>query len=314
MSSCRQPSFNRRDFLSVAAAGYLVSTARAQARQESHWNPGWVSEVAGLEQPGITWTVAFSQDGLSMAAGGWNKGDYRPPGWITVWDTATWKPVRSFRIDDCRIQRLGFLPAHKTLVVAGWEETRLFAIDLDSSAIHDIERTPGTNGMRMSFVADREGRFLFTSCEPEGLKVWKTSSWRLDHHVVGTRDHCLLLAADPTSIWPHNNIYFGGIYAVDSYGVLFQLSPRSPPPETLLADAMFQHLGIFREPGVSRPWRASHLTISSDGNSSAIAVSEESNERIDVYTLGSNREWRRRFSVELGRTDSQYVRNPQFRS
>ena len=241
MNSCRQGPFNRCYFLSLLAVGFLASSAHAYAEQNALWILDSVREVAALEQPGTTWTVAISQDGRSMAAGGWNKGDHKPPGWITVWDTSTWKLTRTFRIDDSRIQRLCFLPGHRTLVVAGFEETHLFAVDLESGALHDIERTLDTNGIPMSFATEREGRFLLTSCESEGVKLWKTSPWRLNQYVAGSRGHYLYLAANPADWTPFL-----------SWGYLRGRSVRASFPVSLdgYAPAAFRRNWLFSAPWV----------------------------------------------------------------
>jgi WD40 repeat protein len=68
---------------------------------------------------GDVWGVAFTDDGKSLVSGG---GDWKKPGEITVWDTATWRERRTVKHSG-EVLCLAIAPKNKVLAAGSWDRT-----------------------------------------------------------------------------------------------------------------------------------------------------------------------------------------------
>ncbi len=118
------------------------------------------------DAPGIVMAVAFSPDGLGLAAGAW--GGRRSPT-ITFWDAAAGQPLRLLVGHDVPIHALGYAPGGWTS--ASGDEGGTVAV-WDLGADRKLHKMLGHAGRINAVAFSPDGRLLASADEDGTVKVW----------------------------------------------------------------------------------------------------------------------------------------------
>lgn len=305
MREGRGPSrrLGRREFFRLGGLGLMASavrTSRAGMPPGGRWDPAEVRERAVLTQPNRAECVAFSPDGSLLAAG-----SYPVPGaspsWITLWETASWKRRSLFEVADCRVHRLAFTPDGASLVAGSLDRARIFALDVATGKVRDIDSNDQTAGRMSPFVFSPDGSILATST-PDGVTLWEVGTWARLQDLGGTRDHHYgLFRRSADAGWE----FLGGwLQMMDGTGVALDLAPgagRNPilrPPGDRFARMPRWWLPRIR--GVARPFITQHPASNREGDAVAVLASEENGlAHIDVYSMKDRDHWSRDAIIEL---------------
>jgi len=281
----------------------------APAKAVPRWNSGAIREVVALKQAAPSWAVAFSSDGKLLAAAGMSQGGVAP-GWVAFWDAATWKELRTIKVEDARIFRLGFVPGKPLLVAGAIDASRLFVCDPKDGSLRAFSRNiDGGSYGQSHFVFSPDGRQMMTVNPCDGAMIWDTATWLIVQNVPGARDHDMALAVDPSEDWEFPG---GDVYTAEPSGVVRRCHPvaqtQPPAPEPRLPgarnDLPWQTLWRFdRVRGVKRPWGMADVTapaLSRDGKSAALCVLDDDlTGHIDLYDVSPKKEWTRRSRIDL---------------
>jgi WD40 repeat protein len=272
--------------------------------QQRRWNAGDIRVRETLEQPGKTWSLAFSPDGSLLAAG--TLPDEDPgPAWIVIWETATWKRKAAVKVERMRIQWVAFVPNGREVVASGLDESRLVVYDLASGLVRDLVREETSGGLQSKPAYSPDGRFMIVATQQEGVRIWQVDGWLKVQDVFGFRERMLDLAVDPSQPWVGLRLQ-GRIYALDGSGLAWNISPVAMMPHGMVIPRGDFYTGppMFRGHrvrGVEPSWAAKHLASAPDGRSVAFAsLREDQSASIDVYDVRDEDRWSRKTRLDLG--------------
>ena len=272
--------------------------------QQRRWNAGDIRLRETLEQPGKTWSLAFSPDGSLLAAG--TLPDEGPgPAWIVIWETATWKRKAAVKIERMRIQHVAFAPSGGEVVAAGLDESRLVVYDFASSKVRDLVREETSGGLQSKPAFSPDGRFMIVATQQEGVRIWQVNGWFKVQDVFGFRERALDLAVDPSQPWGGPQLQ-GRIHALDGSGLAWDISAVAMFPHGIVIPRGGFYTGppMFRGHrvrGVEPSWAAKHLASAPDGRSVAFAsLREDQSASIDVYDVRDANGWSRKTRIDLG--------------
>jgi WD40 repeat protein len=272
----------------------------------AHWDPRAIQPVAKLDVPGYCWSVGFSPDG-SLLAAGTLPSEGAGPGWVVVWDTATWREKLSLKVDRIRIQHVVFAPNGREVVASGLDESRLIVVDVNTGKVRDLFRSETSGGIQSRPAFSPDGRFMAVSTQSEGLTLWQVNGWGKAQDVLGFRDRTLSLVVDPTERWEGIG---GRMFAQEPNGIVFKIVPRGMMPMNAVIPpgAMYSGPPLFgfeRVRGVEPAWHASHLALAPDAKTAAIVAQREDNtDGIDLYDVRDPNRWRKTRRIDLNKTFS----------
>src|SRR5262249_28876664 len=119
----------------------------------------------------ISGAIALSPDGRVFATGSEVDGKDGKPQQITLWDTATGKPIRRGprgRGANVTMRSLAFLPDGKKLVWAG-TDTKIHLWDLETETVRSFE---GHAGYHLGVALDPAGRRIASATSDGIVRLW----------------------------------------------------------------------------------------------------------------------------------------------
>jgi WD40 repeat protein len=214
-----------------------------------------VRELYRIPQPGFVYDVAWSPDGLILAAAVVGSGS--EPGSVQVWDAVTGRKLRS--VDQIRIERLAFSPDGQMLAAAGYsgvivwnvvDGRELINMQIGSLGIRSITFSPDSRILAFSF------NNTVTILEIPGGRTLNTFQ-------------------DPNGIW-------GFAFLPDGKLLIAATSSKPETTFTVWDLDSLQAVRTFTQPG-----RIDNLVVSPDGKSLAAAISSDT---LRIWDMESGQE------------------------
>jgi hypothetical protein len=132
--------------------------------------------VSRFENFGRTFAVAFSPDGMHLAAGGWD-------GTITWWDLTTRRSLRQWEAHSGPVTAVAMAPDGRAVASAGTgREIRLW-----SAAEGKLLKALTTSGARIKTLTFSPSSRLLASADGKGASLWDLAGGRLLRHFKGGR-------------------------------------------------------------------------------------------------------------------------------
>jgi hypothetical protein len=117
----------------------------------------------GVDEISVHSSIAFSRDGQFLAASN--------NGWMSVWDTATWREIFRARADKHCVSNMAFSPDGKMLASGGWDRViLLWEVATGKQRQAFVGAKGGIVGLCFSLV----GRVIFSGDTDATLLMWDT--------------------------------------------------------------------------------------------------------------------------------------------